>query len=202
MENRKKEKTYENFWLRCLGFLLVAAVLVLYNFISESYEQKEQIEALTSQVSQLQEQQEELMTAWKEYGEKMEQEAARLASQQAASTAVSTEAAETGDTAEAAEETENEQEDLFYQDGTYTGEGQGFGGTVTVEVTLKADQMTAIEVKSAPGEDSAYLSQAKQLIPTVLEKQTTDVDAVSGATFSSNGILSAIEDALGKAENS
>ena len=49
-------------------------------------------------------------------------------------------------------------------------------------------------------EDTAYLDAASAVIDSILEQQSTDVDTVSGATFSSNGILHAAEDALRKAE--
>ena len=65
-----------------------------------------------------------------------------------------------------------------------------------------SDEITSINVVSAPGEDSAYLSQAESVIDSILSAQSTDVDTVSGATFSSTGILNAVDDALGKAENS
>ena len=87
-------------------------------------------------------------------------------------------------------------------DGTYTGEGTGFGGTIKVELTLKNQEMTDIQIISASGEDSAYLSQAQGVIDAILTGQTTAVDTVSGATFSSTGIIQAVNDALGKAENS
>ena len=54
---------------------------------------------------------------------------------------------------------------------------------------------------SASGEDSAYLSQAEGVINSIISAQSTDVDTVSGATFSSTGIINAVNDALGKAEN-
>ena len=54
-----------------------------------------------------------------------------------------------------------------------------------MEVTLAGDEITSINVVSAPGEDSAYLSQAESVIDSVLSAQSTDVDTVSGATFSS-----------------
>ena len=88
-----------------------------------------------------------------------------------------------------------------YKDGTYTGSAQGFGGTITVEVTLAGDEITDIQVTSAPGEDSAYLSQGEGVISSIISAQSTDVDTVSGATFSSTGIINAVVDALGKAEN-
>ena len=89
----------------------------------------------------------------------------------------------------------------FYKDGTYTGSAQGFGGAIEVQVTLKDDEITDIQVMSASGEESAYLSQAQSVINSIISAQSTDVDTVSGATFSSTGIINAVVDALGKAEN-
>ena len=91
--------------------------------------------------------------------------------------------------------------DNVYKDGTYTGEAQGFGGTIQVQVTLASDEITDIQVTSAPGEDSAYLSPGEGVISSILSAQSTDVDTISGATFSSTGIINAVVDALGKAEN-
>ena len=91
--------------------------------------------------------------------------------------------------------------DNVYKDGTYTGEAQGFGGTIQVQVTLASDEITDIQVTSAPGEDSAYLSHGEGVISSILSAQSTDVDTISGATFSSTGIINAVVDALGKAEN-
>ena len=101
-----------------------------------------------------------------------------------------------------AEDTAAPDSDNVYKDGTYTGEADGYGGTIQVEVTLASDEITSINVVSAPGEDSAYLSQAESVIDSILSAQSTDVDTVSGATFSSTGILNAVDEALGKAENS
>ena len=106
---------------------------------------------------------------------------------------------------EDAEETDTEEEsddsENVYKDGTYTGSAQGFGGTITVQVTLASDEITDIQVTSAPGEDSAYLSQGEGVISSIISAQSTDVDTVSGATFSSTSIINAVVDALGKAEN-
>ena len=88
-----------------------------------------------------------------------------------------------------------------YKDGIYQGSGTGFGGTITVQVTLENDTITAVSVVSAPGEDSAYLSQGENVINSIISEQSTDVDTISGATFSSTGILEAVNDALSKAEN-
>ena len=86
-----------------------------------------------------------------------------------------------------------------YADGIYTGEAKGFGGPVKMEVTIADGQITDCTVVSAEKEDAAYFEAAQGVIDEILEMQSTDVDVVSGATFSSNGILGAVEDALGKA---
>ena len=87
-----------------------------------------------------------------------------------------------------------------YADGTYNGEAQGYGGTVSVAVTIQDGTITDVAIVSAKQEDAAYFDAAKGVIDEILEAQTTAVDTVSGATFSSNGILHAVADALGKAE--
>lgn len=91
-------------------------------------------------------------------------------------------------------------EDSEYKDGTYYGSGIGFGGEVTVKVVIEKGVIVDITVESAAGEDGSYLTRAKTLIATVLEKQSPNVDTVSGATYTSNGIISAIQDALSKAK--
>ena len=90
--------------------------------------------------------------------------------------------------------------DSPYADGTYTGEAQGYGGTVAVELTVENGKITDLTITSAEKEDTAYLDAASAVIDSILEQQSTAVDTVSGATFSSNGILHAAEDALRKAE--
>ena len=86
-----------------------------------------------------------------------------------------------------------------YKDGTYTGEADGFGGTVGVEVTVKKHKITAVNVTSAEGEDGSYLSMAEDIIPKIVDAQSAEVDTISGATFSSTGIKKATKQALEKA---
>ena len=90
--------------------------------------------------------------------------------------------------------------DSPYKDGVYQGEAQGYGGKVVVELTIEEGILTDLNILSAKQEDTAYLEAASALLETILEEQSTDVDVVSGATFSSNGILHATEAALRKAE--
>ena len=85
-----------------------------------------------------------------------------------------------------------------YLDGIYTAEAMGFEGEITVQVTVAEDKITDITLLSAEDEEE-YLSRAKQVIPTILEGQSPNVDAVSGATYSSTGILNAVKLALAKA---
>ena len=86
----------------------------------------------------------------------------------------------------------------IYLDGIYTAEAMGFEGEITVQVTVTEDKITDITLLSAEDEEE-YLSQAKQVIPAILEGQTPNVDAISGATYSSTGILNAVKLALAKA---
>ena len=85
-----------------------------------------------------------------------------------------------------------------YLDGIYTAEGMGFEGKITVQVTVAEDKITDITILSAEDEEE-YLSRAKRVIPAILEGQNPNVDAVSGATYSSTGILNAVKLALAKA---
>ena len=87
-----------------------------------------------------------------------------------------------------------------WKDGTYTGSGKGFGGTISVKVTVKDGKISVIDVTSASGETASYFSKAKGIIPKMISGQTTNVDVASGATYSSNGIITAVRNALSKAE--
>ncbi len=201
---------FQNFIMRVLCLILIIAAVLGYNSMqkdSSEDEKDRQIASLTKRVDALEEQQEEMLIAIneaakaREEAEKAAQKAAQ--SQKKEDTEKKTEEAADSEEASEAEEQseEGETEDLAYKNGTYTGEGQGFGGTITVAVTLQDDEITDIQVASAPGEDSAYLSQGEGVISSILSAQSTDVDTVSGATFSSTGIINAVNDALGKAEN-
>ena len=112
---------------------------------------------------------------------------------------------DSADNKESSDQTDSEEtsddSDNVYKNGTFEGSGTGYGGTITVQVTLEDDTITAVSVVSAPGEDSAYLSQGENVINSIISEQNTDVDTISGATFSSTGILEAVNDALSKAEN-
>ena len=88
-----------------------------------------------------------------------------------------------------------------YKDGTYQGSGTGFGGTITVEVTISGGKIASITILSAAGETASYFASAQGVISRIISGQTPNVDAVSGATYSSNGIIQAVQNALAKAGN-
>ncbi len=83
-----------------------------------------------------------------------------------------------------------------YKDGVYTGSASGFRGTTEVQVTVKSGEIEAVEILST-NDDAKYVSRAQSsIISNILISQSTDVPAVSGATFSSNAIINAVKNAL------
>lgn len=85
-----------------------------------------------------------------------------------------------------------------YKDGTYYGTGKGFAGNIKVKVDIAGGKISAISIVSTKDGDS-YVKSASSLLDTIVEKQSTNVDTVSGATFSSRGIIAAARSALSQA---
>lgn len=85
-----------------------------------------------------------------------------------------------------------------YKDGTYYGTGKGFAGTMKVKVDISGGKIASISIVSTKDGDS-YVKIASSLLDTIVEKQSTNVDTVSGATFSSRGIIAAVRSALSQA---
>ena len=197
----------QNFYMRVISVLLVIMAVLFYNSSMKAKENEKEIAALTDKVDTLQEQQSELLSALETiYTSRVQNQTASAADTAADSDTTDSDTTDSAsaDSSEADDNTTDDittDSDYVYKDGTYTGEAEGYGGTIQVEVTLAGDEITSINVVSAPGEDSAYLSQAESVINSVISAQSTDVDTVSGATFSSTGILNAVDEALGKAEN-
>ena len=86
-----------------------------------------------------------------------------------------------------------------YKDGTYEGSGTGFGGTIRVRVTISGGKIAAIDILEASGETASYFASAQGVISRMIAGNTPNVDAVSGATYSSNGIIQAVQNALSQA---
>ncbi len=90
--------------------------------------------------------------------------------------------------------------DKLYNDGSYTASAFGYDGDITVTVTIAEDKITSISASSEE-EDLWYFEQAKsKIIDLIISSRSTEVDAVSGATYSSKGIMKAVENALAKAK--
>jgi DMSO/TMAO reductase YedYZ heme-binding membrane subunit/uncharacterized protein with FMN-binding domain len=87
-----------------------------------------------------------------------------------------------------------------YKNGTFSGSGTGYAGPISVSVTIKDDVITAISVTSS-SDDEPFISDAKGVISKMLSAQSANVDTVSGATYSSKGIISAVKSALASAKN-
>ena len=81
-------------------------------------------------------------------------------------------------------------------DGVYRGEYHVSGTPVKVilDVTLQNEQLTLIKI--IEHNSSPIGKKAERLVDTIIERQSLDIDAVSGATASSKGILKATENAL------
>lgn len=158
---------YKNFLIRLFDLILILGLLAGYQVVIYSRDKEARIAELESQVNQLQGEKDEILEAAKNSG--------KLG---------------TGTDGNASEGNGS------YKDGTYTGSAQGFGGAINVKVTVSGQKISAIDITEANGEDEAYLSMAKDIINTMLDKQTADVDTVSGATYSSTGIKNAVIQAL------
>lgn len=96
---------------------------------------------------------------------------------------------------ETAEDEEQAKGSFDLEDGVYQGSGTGYRGDITVAVKIKDKQIASIEILSA-SDDEPFFGRAKGLIDQIIKKQSTKVDTVSGATYSSKGIISAVKNAL------
>lgn len=96
---------------------------------------------------------------------------------------------------ETAEDEEQAKGSFDLEDGVYQGSGTGYRGDITIAVKIKDKQITSIEILSA-SDDEPFFGRAKGLIDQIIKKQSTKVDTVSGATYSSKGIISAVKNAL------
>ena len=85
-----------------------------------------------------------------------------------------------------------------YKDGTYYGTGKGFAGNIKVKVDIAGGKISAISIVSTK-DGGSYVKSASSLLDIIVEKQSTNVDTVSGATFSSRGIIAAVRSALSQA---
>ena len=86
--------------------------------------------------------------------------------------------------------------------GGLTGTAEGFGGPITVSVTMDGDKITAVEIVSNSETPEIAGNALEQIPAAIVEANSADVDIVAGATYTSNGIINAVKDALDSAGNS
>jgi len=100
-----------------------------------------------------------------------------------------------------------------FMDGTYKGESVS-GVLVQVEVTVQGGRISDIQIleyreissihagKPTAREEESWRARREEVLRTIpqriIEKQSTSVDAATGATMSSKTIMAAVEDALTK----
>lgn len=84
----------------------------------------------------------------------------------------------------------------YATDGVFTGSAEGYGGQVSMQVTIENGWITAVDIIDASQEDEAWLEMAQVLPDRIIEAQTPNIDVVSGATFTSLGILNGVTEAL------
>ena len=87
-----------------------------------------------------------------------------------------------------------------YKDGECFGKASAYNGNVEVKVTISGGKITAIDIVKTKDDEEYFFDAQKKVIPEILEKQSTDVDAVAGATTSSEGICHAVQKALEEAK--
>lgn len=83
-------------------------------------------------------------------------------------------------------------------DGVYQGSATGYNGDITVSVTVSGGLVTDIAILSE-SDTPSYFRRAETVVDTIIDEQSLEVDAVSGATYSSAGIVNAVSDALSTA---
>ena len=83
--------------------------------------------------------------------------------------------------------------------GTYTGTAAGFGGDVTAELTVDANNITTVVLTGNDETPTVGGAALETLIDQVMDAQSAEIDGVSGATMTSNGVKQAVEKALNAA---
>lgn len=93
-------------------------------------------------------------------------------------------------------------EGFRYKDGTYTGTGEGYRGAMRVTVSVADGKITSLTLDSYE-DDKSYMEKAKaEIFSAIIGQQNTNADTVSGATYSSKGLIQAVQNALKEAGTS
>ena len=89
--------------------------------------------------------------------------------------------------------------EISYKPGIYGGTGRGYRGPIHVQVQISPAGIEDIIIIEHSEGTYTGAAAMEELLEAILETGSTDLDAISGATFSSKGFLEAVDDALGKA---
>ena len=110
--------------------------------------------------------------------------------------------AETVDVIEKAESDDSDSLVTFsgasLNDGTYEGTADGYNSVITVSVDVQGGFVTDIRIVDE-NDTPQYFERAKEVINTIMNRQSLEVDGITGVTYSSKGIQNAVYDALQKA---
>lgn len=89
---------------------------------------------------------------------------------------------------------------ILYKDGVYEGVGQGHHGPIKVKVTVEENRIVKIDI--IEHQETPYLCDIvyEELPEKIIKANSTDVDVVAGATFTSNGLIEAVNNALSDAK--
>lgn len=87
-----------------------------------------------------------------------------------------------------------------YEAGIWRGEARGYSGAIVVDVETDETSILNIEIVEESEDPFTGGEALRELLDTVLVEDSTNVDAVSGATYSSDAFLSAVQEALKKAK--
>lgn len=88
-----------------------------------------------------------------------------------------------------------------YKDGSYNTTVHGYGGDFDMKVTIKDDKILDVIVGENNETPSIGGVAIEQLILQMKEKQNNDIEVVSGATKTSNGMINAYKEILSMAKN-
>lgn len=89
---------------------------------------------------------------------------------------------------------------VVYKDGEYITEANGYRPGLKVKTVIKDGKIDSIEIVSHNEVNSRIYKRAMDTVPNeIIDRQSTDVDTVSGATRTSNGIKNAVDKALQEA---
>ena len=84
----------------------------------------------------------------------------------------------------------------IYNDGIFNGKAYGYDGYIYVTITVENDMITSVSSTCEEEDISYWMSCREKVISQIIDSQQTEVDAVSGATYSSNAIMKAVAAAL------